>query len=596
MIISAVKHQTNPKKFESRTATARHRDRRITVGQNITHFGLQLPQLGKKKLVQWAQLPAGTPEDLSSKELIAAQKKNNKGKDKHQKFVTVQEAASAQFPDFIKALGTQATAGYEDTHASALSNGAKPDQTHPAVAAPATPALVRFLGDLKKRRHRSAFTAEEKEHVVGFALQWLEMEPARAHFFVYLTDLTWFQLFKVEQSNGAILESPVLPFGSTGQQWLAALFLADDETIGFPDIRLPKFDGTLAQLEKFLGQGSTSLVYSDEQKRAVKIFKGSTKEAKAAASKEFKCLADLNRAFLVKKLELYPHVRKMIPKGHEFQLSNGKMALRYPRVGEPSPAFSSQTFSCLVDFLSTLHRVQTAHRDMRPDNLISYEADVILPIDFGSLCELDKKLPYHGTLHYASDAVLDQLDQKTVKVTAADDLVTLVRCARHLVNVDDDFAGTLCALDKPSDIKQFWGLALEGPGMKLTYNCHLAIWFTFSFVSFCVAVWAALLKSAKGKNYKQLKIDITALNLNTPRTQGLFFQEIDYAVGSESSNTAKSSRKRKKGEEEVEEVDEDEEEEEDEDPPPTKKKNALKKPATSKIKPPAKKPTKKAKK
>jgi hypothetical protein len=295
------------------------------------------------------------------------------------------------------------------------------------------------------------------------------MEPARAHFFVYLTDLTVFQLFKVQQKDGSILKSPVLEFASTGQRWLAALFLADDETIGFPDVRLPKFSGNLAQLEKFLGQGSTSLVYSDEQKRAVKIFKGSVVGAKMAADQEFKCLVNLNTA--LGKTQLLPYVRKMIPKMGEFQLSNGKMALRYPRVGEP-PAFSGQTFPRLVDFLQTLHEVQTAHRDMRPDNLISYGADAILPIDFGSLCALNEERAYHGTRHYASDAVLDQFEESTVtfeaspvKVTVADDLVSLVRCARHLVNVDDDFARTLLNLKKPNDIKQFWGLALKGPGM-----------------------------------------------------------------------------------------------------------------------------------
>ena len=69
-----------------------------------------------------------------------------------------------------------------------IRNNAKPDQTYPVFGCAATPALVRFLGDLKKRRTSDtapSFTTEEKEHAIRFALQGLAMEPARTHFFVY---------------------------------------------------------------------------------------------------------------------------------------------------------------------------------------------------------------------------------------------------------------------------------------------------------------------------------------------------------------------------------------------------------------------------
>ena len=86
----------------------------------------------------------------------------------------VQLRASTLFRKFmgaiVKAKRTLTTT-YIDTHASPMSNGAKPDNTHTVSGTPASPANVRFLGDIKRRRKQPTFSNEEKEHVVGFALQ-----------------------------------------------------------------------------------------------------------------------------------------------------------------------------------------------------------------------------------------------------------------------------------------------------------------------------------------------------------------------------------------------------------------------------------------
>jgi serine/threonine protein kinase len=124
--------------------------------------------------------------------------------------------------------------------------------------------------------------------------------------------------------------------------------------------------------------------------------------------------------------------------------------------------FSGENFAHLVDFLATLHGLKFAHRDIRPDNLVSYEG-LLLPIDFGSLCALNKALPYHGTTHYASKAVSDQLTgkpNKGVTNTASDDLVTLVCSARQLANLDDNFASEL--LLHADNSAEFWSQALTG--------------------------------------------------------------------------------------------------------------------------------------
>jgi hypothetical protein len=451
MVQSAVKAAVQPKKFQSRTASKRFQERKVTQKTDPSFFGLQLPDEIK---YDWPALPDNLPEDLPMKKIAAAQKANKS-------FVTVQAAASEHFPKFVEKLGDRATACYVDTHASPLSNDAKPDQVHPGIGSIATPALVRFLGDLKKRRKTASFTAEEKEHVVGFALQWLEMEPARKHFFVYLSDLEYFQLFKVDQTDGAVLESPVMGFRDSGQQWLAALLMADDETVAFPALRLPAFGGVPAELQKFLGQGATSLVYSDNLRRAIKLFKGGDEEAKRAATAEYNNLVSLNDELEVSRADLPGLVREMIPRKHDVALSDCGTALRLPRVGDKA-VFSGDNFAHLVDFLATLHGLNFAHRDIRPDNLVSYEG-LLLPIDFGSLCALNKALPYHGTTHYASKAVSDQLTGKPNKQgvtnTASDDLVTLVCSARQLANLDDNFASELLHADNSAE---FWSQALTG--------------------------------------------------------------------------------------------------------------------------------------
>jgi hypothetical protein len=461
MVQSAVKAAVQPKKFQSRTASKRFQERKVTQKTDPSFFGLELPDEIK---YDWPVLPANLPEDLSKRK-IADARKANKG------FVTVQAAASEHFPKFVEKLGDRATAFYVDTHASPLSNDAKPDQVHPGIGSIATPALVRFLGDLKKRRSAPSFTAEEKEHVVGFALQWLEMEPARKHFFVYLSDLEYFQLFKVDQMDGAVLESPVLDFRSSGQQWLAALLMADDETVAFPALRLPAFGGVSAELQKFLGQGSMSLVYSDRDHRAIKLFKGDKEEAKRAATAEYNNLVRLNDE--VSSAELPDLVRKMIPLKDDVVLSDCGTALQLPRVGD-KPVFSGSNFAHLVDFLATLHQFKFAHRDMRPDNLVSYES-LLLPIDFGSLCALGEALPYHGTTHYASEHVSKQLGEKSVVVNPSDDLVSLVCCARQLVNIDDDFAEELFNADPA----QFWSRALTGGNYVFCFFLAQECFFSF---------------------------------------------------------------------------------------------------------------------
>jgi hypothetical protein len=451
---------------------------------------------------KWPELPLGLNEDLPRAKLKVATKFTEKR-------ATVQQAASDLFPAFLEHLsagGLKLTAGFVDTHASAMSNGAKPDQTHPAVGCRATPAHVRFLGDLKRRRKQDtspSFTSEEKEHVIGFALQWLEMEPIRPHFVVYLTDLKWIQFFKVLQS-GELTESPVLEFPTIGQRWLAGLLVSTDEAIGYPNITQPSFGGELAVLERFLGCGATSNVYQQRgpggTKFALKLFNNAEE-----AGLEFHNLTQLNEA-IEHANEVPNHVRKMIPPSAEVVLCDAGRSLRLPWVGS-APMFTRLGFVHLVDFLQFLHEHKIAHRDIRPSNLITY-GERLLPIDFGSLCALNEEVPYHGTRHYASDRVLHAFEQETKTMVASqtDDLHSLVRTARALVASDqNEFTAKLNSLKKPMELTQFWKAELQGEW------CGAGVCAACSRPYFCICLlsplgwWVPFVNSASNCDYHQLK-------------------------------------------------------------------------------------------
>jgi serine/threonine protein kinase len=84
----------------------------------------------------------------------------------------------------------------------------------------------------------------------------------------------------------------------------------------------------------------------------------------------------------------------------------------------------------LVRSLQQLHGTVVI-RDLRPANLVLTADMQLLIVDLGSAIKVDAgSAAYSGTVHYASDSVLHQLQQGkqvAAKVEPADDLVSLVR-------------------------------------------------------------------------------------------------------------------------------------------------------------------------
>jgi len=75
--------------------------------------------------------------------------------------------------------------------------------------------------------------------------------------------------------------------------------------------------------------------------------------------------------------------------------------------------FNCDLYDChvaqIIQVLKVAHNAGYVHRDIRPENLLRVSNDRALVIDWGFAEKVDFKGPYSGTLHFASDAVLDDL-------------------------------------------------------------------------------------------------------------------------------------------------------------------------------------------
>jgi len=182
---------------------------------------------------------------------------------------SVQGTASVQFPLFIlhviKETGLDVTTDYVDTHDKPLSNKMKPGGLHILRGSHAAPAVVVAIQELKARRRTGHFTATEMEQCVGFGLQLLTEEPMRESIICYLSDMHMIQFFCVRIDH--IIRSEPMLLRGEGERWLAALFITDLVSLGYPAAsRSVQFNARYCHYETFLGQGAHSLVFLPQRK------------------------------------------------------------------------------------------------------------------------------------------------------------------------------------------------------------------------------------------------------------------------------------------------------------------------------------------
>ena len=152
------------------------------------------------------------------------------------------------------------------------------------------------------------------------------------------------------KSDHSVVESPVFSLQKEGQSWLAGLLTSDDVSVGYPeDVHMVKFNGEAAFYERFLGRGSTGIVFEEAGTQSV-IKLGKAQDISVE-------MANITRvhekiALLGKKAknQFAYVIEHLVPPLNAVKLSDDGTALRFPWLGSP-PVFDGHGFSHLVDFL-----------------------------------------------------------------------------------------------------------------------------------------------------------------------------------------------------------------------------------------------------
>jgi len=245
--------------------------------------------------------------------------------------------------------------------------------------------------------------------------------------------------------------------GSPGEgvRQLATLLMFDREALQMTN-PIPNFENHKnVKIVGYLGKGATGFVYlatdSDNQQYAIKCLNPNKFGSKVIDNEKL-VLDTLAAAGVARDLQL------AIPTVVE---RTENMLLIEP-VGVH---FNCDLYDChvaqIIQVLKVAHNAGYVHRDIRPENLLRVSNDRALVIDWGFAEKVDFKGPYSGTLHFASDAVLnDLLSNKLLhKVSPQDDLHSLVRSVYAIMFGDDE---DLFSSREFAHIKRFWQERFKG--------------------------------------------------------------------------------------------------------------------------------------
>jgi hypothetical protein len=294
----------------------------------------------------------------------------------------------------------------------------------------------------------------------------------RPFFIVYLTDLHFVQFFRIG-SEGQVVESPVHFLCGTGAEWLAGLFTSRDADVGYPyDIHCISFESKMVRYERFLGAGSSGIVFEEAGTKAViKVF--SSVQNMELEFKNFNQLHDrIDQLESTRQSVFASVIRQLLPSRATVQASDDRTAIKFPWLGTAPIGYSPESFSLLVRFLQLLHECGFVHRDLRISNLVLV-GSILVPIDYGSLCVAGAMVPYLGASCCASDDVLKALACHEVLVTVhpKDDLHSLVRTVRRFLAGDPlAFDASLHRSQDQGTLVKFWAEHLGGWWVRLTQH------------------------------------------------------------------------------------------------------------------------------
>jgi hypothetical protein len=310
------------------------------------------------------------------------------------------------------------------------------------------PDPAKVIGFFDCKCHREGkFTDDDKGKLFQYCILILEFyQPMRTFIGASLFDGKYAQCFQVfhEGIEFHVKASRVLDLSDMSDARLYAGFYTSPEAMGW------NLSGILPEtVGNKLGWGATSVVFADSEHddRVYKVFIDTalhTSEERNVLSL-FQC----------------DHIVQL----HEADsCDNGYLTLtpKFDRLSVRFP-FNATILCTLIESkdspLRVIHDGGYVFCDLRPDNIMVADDDKLALVDLGAVRHKDDASPYtHGTLSFASDRVLDAYqNQDSIKVTPADDLVSLVRCFIVFDQLPDSFKARIDELGRNVDnIKTFW--------------------------------------------------------------------------------------------------------------------------------------------
>lgn len=208
------------------------------------------------------------------------------------------------------------------------------------------------------------------------------------------------------------------------------------------------FEGGRVTIAERLGKGAHGQVWAVAEKPTwvVKRFTDS-----AAATAEKQALTTMHGvAGVPTVVASSPCCLLMEPRGTDLRDALSK------KEGEHYKSLLWTVIAATVGTLQEAHSKSLVHRDVRATNIVI--AGLPILIDWASACHARVCLPYSGTTHFASVAVLRQCADSAEGVTVGpeDDLESLVFTIAAQVNIDLFTELSRIRRDVPARIADFW--------------------------------------------------------------------------------------------------------------------------------------------
>jgi len=368
-----------------------------------------------------------------------------------------------QLNDWLPTLGS--LLHIEDTSNNPILDNRKPDLCFFFGEDPLSGVYVAIVGEIKKKQSTGLFSGGHIGEVLTFGERCLKLQPLRMQITVFLTDCYIIQFFKIEKSNEqekkyyctSVMGVRTNSDGTSQEGILAlgSLLTRSREELGV-NTPIPKFKANIS-LNKLLGRGATSIVYEGIGKKESYAVKCILPEHEDVCEHELHILSSLSKVNRIPKVvEQSSDMLLLKPIGEHFR-SNFKLS----------------HLKQIIETLQMAHRKNIVHRDIRPDNLLMVADDneETLVIDWGFAVRTPFTGPYSGTLHFASDRVLMEMekDRSNVLVSANDDLHSLIRAVYGILFPND--INSLLLSKNSSYIRTFWKEKFQG---KIWENCEEA--------------------------------------------------------------------------------------------------------------------------